>query len=102
MKIHKGKFYLSDLASASYSQRLFYVVANYLRPDWSILAPNINPLDWCLRDIAKLVYLVVLFALIYPLVMIPCGFYEAHRMKVRYSDAKWIGVYQQRAYWMEH
>lgn len=101
MKIHKGEFYLSDLTTASYKQRLFYVVANYLRPDWSILAPNINPLDWCLRDIGKLVYLVVLFVLIYPLVMLPCALYEALRLKDRYADSEWAGVYQERTYWLE-
>ena len=101
MKIHKGKFFLSDLSKFSYKQRLFYVIANYLRPDWSVISPNINPLDWCLRDICKLVYLVVLFVLIYPLVMIPCALYEAYRMKARYAESRWFGVYQNKTYWME-
>ena len=101
MKIHKGKFFLSDLATASYKQRLFYVVANYMRPNWSALAPNINPLDWCLRDAFKVVYLAVLFSIIYPIVMIPCAFCEAYRMKSRYTESRWIGVYQNKTYWME-
>lgn len=101
MKIHKGRFYLSDLAKASYRQRLFYVAANLMRPDWSILAPNLNPLDWCMRDVGKLLYIAVLFMAIYPLVMLPCGLYEAHRMKARYSAREWDGVYCERTYWLE-
>lgn len=102
MKITKGRVYLSKLTTATYAQRLFYLFANHLRPDWSILAPNFNPLDWCLRDIGKLLYIAVLFAAIYPFVMLPLALYEARRLKTRYADDdEWGGVYCERSYWLE-
>ena len=81
MKITVRNVYLTEFAEMSYFQRLFCIFAEDIPHE----LPNVNPLDWCARDVWRISFLLVYGVLAW--VLSPLGFYIAHRLKTLYIGA---------------
>lgn len=90
MKIVTRNVYLSEFENMTYPQRLFYVWVNDIKPFnvQSRFKPNLNPLKWCVLDILKVIWLLIVYTLILPFIMLPYSLYYAKCLKTRYKDYK--------------
>lgn len=90
MKIVTRNVYLSEFEHMTYLQRLFFVWANDINPFdlQTRFKPNLNPLKWCVLDILKVIWLLIVYVLILPLIMLPYSLYYAKCLKTRYKDYK--------------
>ncbi len=92
---------LEEFNKSSYKQRLFFVYANRLRFSLSKLKPNLNPLDWCLRDLLKIAWFPVHVFVIYPLIVVPIILIWARELKGRYIDPEYRDSWFDGHYWLE-
>lgn len=100
-KIIRKNVSLDEFSTSSYKQRVFFVYANRLRFSLSNFKPNLNPLDWCLRDVFKIAWLPVHVLIIYPFIAVPVMLIWARELKGRYVDPKYRDSFFDKHYWLE-
>lgn len=100
-KIIRKNVNLNEFSNSSYKQRLFFIYANRMRFSLSKFKTNLNPLDWCLRDVFKIVWLPVHVFVIYPLIAVPIMLLWARELKGRYVDPKYMDSFFDKHYWLE-
>lgn len=93
---------LEEIRESTLEQRIYFEWANHWNTDWSRLAPNFNPLYWCVMDVLKLIYAPVLLLVIWPLLLVPAIIYTAHKDKnISGPKDDPHGWHISRAKWME-
>lgn len=72
MRIVRRNLYLHEIASMTYVQRVFHAMFHDFEPRgyFKRLGLNVNPLDWCLRDVLR-VLLVIATPAVFVFVIFP-------------------------------
>lgn len=78
--------YISEFKDMSYKERLYYIVFNDLKLDFSGFKMPLNPLYWNTAHMLKIfIVFPVIFLIFYPFILLPIAAIEAANLKSRYK-----------------